>query len=123
MCIRDSGRTGRAGSEGEAMSLVCVDELKLLKDIERLIKSDIEKVIIDGYTPDPTIKAEPIRNGRGGPRPQKKSNGHKANSRKPNGHKPNRSKQQARPKAKPSNGTPRARQASAGSRPDNFGNR
>ncbi len=117
------GRTGRAGSEGEAMSLVCVDELKLLKDIERLIKSDIEKVIIDGYTPDPTIKAEPIRNGRGGPRPQKKSNGHKANSRKPNGHKPNRSKQQARPKAKPSNGTPRARQASAGSRPDNFGNR
>ena len=28
------GRTGRAGKEGEAMSLVCVDEHKLLKDIE-----------------------------------------------------------------------------------------
>ena len=32
------GRTGRAGSEGEASSLVCVDEHKLLRDIERLTK-------------------------------------------------------------------------------------
>jgi ATP-dependent RNA helicase RhlE len=117
------GRTGRAGSEGEAMSLVCVDELKLLKDIERLIKSDISKVIIDGYTPDPTIKAEPIRNGRGGPRPQKKTNGRKANSRKPNGHKPNGNKPHAKTKAKPSQGTPRSRQTSTANRPDNFGNR
>ncbi|MGB5672683.1 MAG: DEAD/DEAH box helicase, partial [Sedimenticolaceae bacterium] len=31
------GRTGRAGNEGEAMSLVCVDELRLLRDIERLL--------------------------------------------------------------------------------------
>jgi len=58
------GRTGRAGKEGEAMSLVCVDELKLLKDIERLMKREIPQLIIDGYTPDPTIKAEPIQNGR-----------------------------------------------------------
>jgi ATP-dependent RNA helicase RhlE len=58
------GRTGRAGNEGEAMSLVCVDELKLLKDIERLIKREIDKVVIDGYKPDPTIKPEPIKNGR-----------------------------------------------------------
>jgi len=58
------GRTGRAGNEGEAMSLVCVDELKLLKDIEKLIKREIPKDVIDGYEPDPTIKAEPIRNGR-----------------------------------------------------------
>ncbi|MDH5425106.1 MAG: DEAD/DEAH box helicase [Gammaproteobacteria bacterium] len=59
------GRTGRAGNEGEAMSLVCVDELKLLKDIERLIKRDIPKVIFDDYKPDPSIKPEPIQNGRG----------------------------------------------------------
>ncbi len=58
------GRTGRAGNEGEAMSLVCVDEHKLLKDIERLLKRDLPKVVIDGYDPDPTIKAEPIPNGR-----------------------------------------------------------
>ena len=58
------GRTGRAGNEGEAMSLVCVDEHKLLRDIERLLKSEIPTVAIDGFEPDPTIKAEPIQNGR-----------------------------------------------------------
>jgi ATP-dependent RNA helicase RhlE len=58
------GRTGRAGREGEAVSLVCVDELKLLKDIERLIKREIPKRIIEGYEPDASIKAEPIENGR-----------------------------------------------------------
>ena len=30
------GRTGRAGAQGRAVSLVCVDELQLLKDIEKL---------------------------------------------------------------------------------------
>lgn len=65
------GRTGRAGNEGEAMSLVCVDELKLLKDIERLIKREIPKVEIDGYKPDPSIKAEPINKGRGARQPSK----------------------------------------------------
>jgi ATP-dependent RNA helicase RhlE len=59
------GRTGRAGNEGEAMSLVCVDELKLLKDIEKILQRDIPSVQIDGYTPDPAIKAEPINKGRG----------------------------------------------------------
>jgi len=54
------GRTGRAGNEGEAMSLVCVDELKLLKDIEKLIKREIPKDVIEGYEPDPSIKAQPL---------------------------------------------------------------
>ena len=58
------GRTGRAGREGEAISLVCVDELKLLRDIEKLIKREIPRQIIDGYEPDASIKAEPIENGR-----------------------------------------------------------
>ena len=58
------GRTGRAGNEGEAMSLVCVDELKLLRDIEKLIQREIPKEIIEGYEPDPSIKAQPIKNGR-----------------------------------------------------------
>ena len=58
------GRTARAGQEGEAISLVCVDELKLLRDIERLLKCEIKKEIIPGYEPDPRIKAEPIRQGR-----------------------------------------------------------
>ncbi|MDB6080918.1 MAG: hypothetical protein JWO53_190 [Chlamydiia bacterium] len=65
------GRTGRAGNEGKAISLVCIDEHKLLKDIERLLKRSIPSAIVPGYEPDPTIKAEPIPNGRmqsGGPR-------------------------------------------------------
>ena len=58
------GRTGRAGREGEAVSLVCVDELRLLKDIEKLIKRDIHQQVVDGYAPDPSIKAEPIERGK-----------------------------------------------------------
>ena len=60
------GRTGRAGMEGEAVSLVCVDEHKLLRDIERLLQREIPKVELAGYEPDPRIQAEPIKNGRNG---------------------------------------------------------
>ncbi|MEW8509013.1 MAG: DEAD/DEAH box helicase [Candidatus Thiodiazotropha sp.] len=55
------GRTGRAGNEGEAISLVCVDEHKLLRDIERLTKAEIPQVVLKGYEPDPSIQAEPIQ--------------------------------------------------------------
>jgi len=61
------GRTGRAGNEGSAISLVCVDEHKLLKDIERLIKREIPKQVFDDFKPDASIKAEPINQGRGKP--------------------------------------------------------
>ncbi len=57
------GRTGRAGLEGEAVSLVCIDEKKLLSDIERLLKQEIKKEVIPGYEPDASIKAVPIKNG------------------------------------------------------------
>jgi len=60
------GRTARAGQEGHAVSLVCVDELKLLRDIEKVLGKDIEKINLPGYDIDPSIKAEPIVNGRGG---------------------------------------------------------
>lgn len=57
------GRTARAGREGQAMSLVCVDESKLLVEIERLLNFKIPKEVVTGYEPDPRIKAEPIENG------------------------------------------------------------
>jgi len=60
------GRTGRAGNEGEALSLVCVDEAGLLKGIERLLGRDIARSVVPGYEPDPSIRAEPIVIGRGG---------------------------------------------------------
>lgn len=65
------GRTGRAGSSGKAVSLVCIDEHGLLKDIERLLKSEINKITIAGFEPDPKIKAEPIPNGKITPRGSK----------------------------------------------------
>ena len=58
------GRTARAGQKGYAVSLVCVDEEKLLLGIERLLKREIDKKIITGYEPDPRIKAEPVTQGR-----------------------------------------------------------
>jgi ATP-dependent RNA helicase RhlE len=64
------GRTGRAGSEGEAVSLVCVDELQYLKDIEKLIKRKIPQERVEGFEPDPTIRPEPVK---------KKSNSRKTN--------------------------------------------
>jgi len=58
------GRTGRAAATGAALSLVCVDEHKLLRDIERLLKREIPRIALPGFEPDPSIKAEPIQNGR-----------------------------------------------------------
>ena len=58
------GRTGRAGAQGEAISLVCVDENGFLREIEKLIKREIPKEIIPGYAPDPSEKPEPIVLGR-----------------------------------------------------------
>jgi ATP-dependent RNA helicase RhlE len=58
------GRTGRAAATGAALSLVCVDEHKLLRDIERLLKREIPRIELEGFEVDPSIKAEPIQNGR-----------------------------------------------------------
>jgi len=58
------GRTARAGQDGHAVSLVCVDEAKLLKDIERVLGRKIDKEIVPGYEPDPRIAAEPLQKGR-----------------------------------------------------------
>ena len=45
------GRTGRAGSTGSAVSLVDADELKLLRNIERLIRREIARVEVEGFVP------------------------------------------------------------------------
>ncbi len=55
------GRTGRAGCEGEAVSLVCVDEHKFLADIERLIKRKLPREVVPGFEPDPNARPEPIQ--------------------------------------------------------------
>ena len=61
------GRTGRAGATGEAVSLVCVDEHQMLKDIEKLIKQTLPRHVIPGFEPDPTAKPQPIQLRSGAP--------------------------------------------------------
>ena len=84
------GRTGRAGNDGEAVSLVCVDEKLLLRNIEKLIKKDIPKETIDEFRPDPSIKAEPIQKKRGQRGGSGGSRNH-SNSRNQNNKRKNRS--------------------------------
>jgi len=82
------GRTGRAGNEGEALSLVCIDEHKHLKDIERLLKREIPSVVIPSFEPDPRIKAEPINQGRGQKRGTPKKGGRGTASKPRSGRRP-----------------------------------
>ena len=61
------GRTGRAGATGEAVSLVCVDEHQMLKDIEKLIKQTLPREVIEGFEPDMNAKPQPIQLRSGAP--------------------------------------------------------
>ena len=91
------GRTGRAGSEGAAVSLVCVDEHKLLKDIERLIKMPIDVVAHPGYEPDPRIRPEPI---------QLRSSGTRGGQQRPSGGRPGGASRSGAPRASATTGKP-----------------
>ena len=55
------GRTARAGMDGDAVSLVCVDESKLLWQIESMLRTKIAVEPIAGFEPDRSIRPEPIR--------------------------------------------------------------
>jgi len=52
--IHRIGRTGRAGASGEALSLVSSDERIQLRDIERLLKREIETSVMPGFEPQHT---------------------------------------------------------------------
>jgi len=45
------GRTGRGGDKGEAITLVSADEFRLLRDIEKLINTKLERIEIEGFEP------------------------------------------------------------------------
>ncbi|WP_323789419.1 DEAD/DEAH box helicase [Psychroserpens sp.] len=86
------GRTGRAGADGQAISLVSADETTFMRDIEKLIGQKIEVEILDGFEPDPNASTEPIRPGQNRqPRNSRKSgsknsggNRHNSNRNKSN---------------------------------------
>jgi len=62
------GRTGRAGASGEALSLVSIDEMDYLKDIEKLLGEKLGSDIIEGFEPVDKFSGKPAskQNQRGG---------------------------------------------------------
>ncbi|MBY5922268.1 DEAD/DEAH box helicase [Ferrimonas balearica] len=96
------GRTGRAGAEGQAISLVSAEEAKLLKAIEKLIQQPIERIVMPGFEPQETLPASQ-------PGGQEKP---KAQPRRSN---PSGNGQRRREESKPRNGeAPSRRQANRG---------
>ena len=64
------GRTGRAGMEGEAISLVSHDERAFMRDIEKLIKRTLEHEVIAGFEPSAHAAPRPVQPPRGPRKPQ-----------------------------------------------------
>ncbi|WP_289045179.1 DEAD/DEAH box helicase [uncultured Olleya sp.] len=58
------GRTGRAGANGEAISLVSADETTFLRDIQKLIGMKLPVEILEGFEPDPNASTAPIKPGQ-----------------------------------------------------------
>ena len=65
------GRTGRAGVDGEALSLVSPEEGGLLRQIQRMLKAEIVMDVVAGYAPSKPIRldADPEKNGGGNAHP------------------------------------------------------
>jgi superfamily II DNA/RNA helicase len=59
--IHRIGRTGRAGASGEAISLVCADEVQLLSAIETLTGQVLPRVEEPGFIPDHRVPATDAR--------------------------------------------------------------
>ena len=84
------GRTGRAGAEGLAVSLVSHDETRLLRDIRRLLKQDIAIENVAGFEPSSPLRldgsggAQPKQNGT----PRKPNHARRPHAQAPNGQKP-----------------------------------
>ncbi|HYH93684.1 MAG TPA: DEAD/DEAH box helicase [Candidatus Saccharimonadales bacterium] len=58
--IHRIGRTGRAGATGAAISLVCIDEVDLLRGIQRMLKRAIPWTVEDGFVPDRNAEPRPL---------------------------------------------------------------
>ncbi|WP_036551691.1 DEAD/DEAH box helicase [Neptunomonas japonica] len=85
------GRTGRAGATGQAISLVCADEFKLLAAIERLTGALLERKEIQGFKPVNALPTSRLQRPAHPKRPKKPKPGHRDGQRSgenARGHKP-----------------------------------
>ncbi len=74
--IHRIGRTGRAGANGEAISLVSHDEIEYLRGIEKLLGHKLSSEVIEGFEPDPNApKEEPKSKKSHYRKPKPKGNG------------------------------------------------
>ena len=60
--IHRIGRTGRAGKSGKAISFVCSDQQKLLKDIQQLLNQKLPMYTVEGF--EPTNDMQPIKKSK-----------------------------------------------------------
>jgi ATP-dependent RNA helicase RhlE len=58
--IHRIGRTGRAGATGEAISLVCIDEVDLLRGVQRMLRKAIPWTVEEGFVPDRSAEPRPL---------------------------------------------------------------
>lgn len=77
------GRTGRAGAEGMAVSLVSHDESGLLRDIRKLLKQDIAVSEVPGFEP-----SHPLRTDANAPKPVQGQRQPRPGSRPQGSHRP-----------------------------------
>ncbi|WP_299492105.1 DEAD/DEAH box helicase [uncultured Shewanella sp.] len=87
------GRTGRAGANGQAVSLVSDEEIKQLRDIERLIQQHLPRKEIEGYVPAHSLPETQLKKTQQGRRSQNKTR---------------QSRARHSSSQKPSNGSPRS---------------
>jgi ATP-dependent RNA helicase RhlE len=59
--IHRIGRTGRAGALGEALSLVCDEELESLAAIEKLLNKPIPSEVVEGFLTVPVVRGPALR--------------------------------------------------------------
>jgi ATP-dependent RNA helicase RhlE len=107
------GRTGRAGMEGHAISLVSADEQPLLVDVEKLIQQILPREEFDGFKPQNpvamTTEAQLTRPVKKPKKPKMFDDGRSDEPRQPRS--PRSSQGEQRKANNPHMGQPRAHQA------------
>ena len=109
--IHRIGRTGRAGEKGEAISLVCSSEHRFMRDIQFLLKVDVEFEVADGFEPQAPF---PTKRPKQKPQPRKYGNSPRRGApARSSGGRPNRDGRPLNP-----DGSPRAQSKSRGTGSD-----